>query len=188
MARNYWMMVISPENFEVTRKLGFKVHGLKAHHRRKAQRMEPGDRVLYYIGGKRNFAATATVTSRYSEDHSRAWKKEGVSDWAFKVHIQPEVVLDEDQFMDALQLAPRLDYVRRWAPENWYLAFAQSTMHILPKKDFVLVEQEMRKIKGKSARRSAMAPAGIPWRRGQPATPHSGGLATEQNLTHQQST
>ena len=154
MPKNYWMVVISLENFRITRKIGFNTQGLKSHQQRKAQRIEPGDRILYYIGGKRSFAATATATSRYFEDHSKRWEKEGLSDWAFSVHVQPEVVLDEREFMDASQLAPRLDYVRRWAPEDWYIAFAQSNLHILRKKDFLLVEHEMRRTKSNGAMRS----------------------------------
>ena len=147
MPRNYWMVVTSPENFQITRRQGFKVHGLKSYHQRKVQRIEPGDRILYYIGGQRYFAATATVTSRYFEERSSPRNKEGVGEFPLKVRIQPEIVLDEKDFMDARQLAPRLDYVRRWSPEDWYIAFAQSNLHLLPKKDFSLVEHEMKKVK-----------------------------------------
>lgn len=147
MPKNYWMVVTTPENFQTTRQLGFKVHGLKAHHQRKVQRIEPGDRILYYIGGQRYFAATATATSRYFEDRSPQQQKDGDGVRTFNVSIQPEIVLDEKDFIDARQLAPRLDFVRKWPPENWYIAFAQSNLHVLPKKDFLLVEEEMRKIK-----------------------------------------
>lgn len=156
MPKNYWMVVTSLENFEITRKLGFTVQGLKAHHQRKVQRIEPGDRILYYIGGaNKYFAATATVKSQYFEDRSPTWKQEGISEWAFRVRTQPDIVLDEAELIDARQLAPRLDYVRRWTPEDWYIAFAQSNLHLLPKRDFVLVEEEMRKIKASSSRHAA---------------------------------
>jgi len=153
MLKNYWMVVTGIENFQIARQLGFTVQGLKAQHQRKIQRIEPGDRILYYIGGRRYFAATATATSKYFEDRSSMWKKEGLSDWVFGVHIRPEIVLDEGEFIDARQLAPRLDYVRKWAPENWYMAFAQSNLHLLPKKDFLLIEEEMRKIKANISKR-----------------------------------
>ena len=159
MPRNYWMVVASPENFHINRRLGFKAQGLKAYHHRKLQRIEPGDRILYYIGGERKFGATATVTSRYFEDRTPTWKQEGTSDWVFRVRTKPEIVLDDNEFMDAYQLAPRLDYVRRWAPENWYIAFAQSNLHILPKKDFMLVEEEMRKVKANHTSSSPGHPA-----------------------------
>ena len=77
------------------------------------------------------------------------------------MHIQPGIVLDEKEFIDARQLAPRLDYVRRWAPENWYMAFAQTNLHILPKSDFILVEGEMRRIKANGSRRSTRDPANL---------------------------
>ena len=163
MPRNYWMIVTSLENFQITRGIGFKAQGIQANHQRKVQRIEPGDRLLYYIGGERRFGATATATSRYFEDRSETWKKEGVRGWAFRVNIRPEILLDDNQFMDACQLAPRLDYVRRWAPENWYLAFAQSSLHILPKKDFLLVEQEMRKVKANGAKNPEQVPAPLHW-------------------------
>ncbi len=157
MPKNYWMVVTSPENFEITRKLGFTVQGLKVHHQRKVQRMEPGDRMLFYIGCIRQFGATATIKSQYFEDRTPTWKPEGNSEWAFKVRIQGEVVLPNGNLMDVSQLAPRLDYVRRWTPEDWYIAFAQSTLHLLPKRDFMLVEEEMRRMKSGRSRRSPNA-------------------------------
>ncbi len=152
MPRNYWMIVTSPENFEMMRSRGFKVQGLKANHHRKAQRIEPGDCILYYVGHNRFFGATARATSRYSEDPSPPWKNDGMSKWAYKVDIEPEVVLNRDEYIDANQLAPRLDYVRKWTPETWYVAFAQTNLHLLPKKDFQLVEQEMKKLTSRASR------------------------------------
>lgn len=152
MPRNYWMIVTTPENFDIMRSQGFKIQGIKANHHRKAQRIEPGDCILYYVGRERFFGATARATSRYSEDPSPPWKKDGLSKWAYKVDIEPEVVLNNDEYIDANQLAPRLDYVRKWTPESWYIAFAQTNLHLLPKKDFQLVEQEMKKLTSRAGR------------------------------------
>ena len=77
MAQNFWMIVSSLENFQITRDLGFTAQGLKAQHRRKIQRIENGDRVLFYVYGSRKFTATATATSSYVEDDSGTWQKEG---------------------------------------------------------------------------------------------------------------
>ena len=162
MAKNYWMLVTSPENYMITKNMGFTAQPLKGQHPRKVQRVEPGDRILFYIGGSRYFGATATVTSKYYEDATPTWHKEGSSDWKYRVQIKPAIVLDEEQVIDARQLAPRLDYVRRWAPEDWYMAFAQSNLHLLPKKDFLLVEEEMRKLRARASRHPGPA---------QPASP-----------------
>ena len=161
MPKNYWMVALSPGNFRITRDLGFTVQGLKGHHHRKLRRVEPGDRILYYVGRDRIFGATATVKSQHFEDRTPTWEKDGVSDWIFRVRIQPNIVLDESEYIDARQLAPRLEYVRKWAPESWYIAFAQGYLHLLPKADFLMIEEEMRKIKAaksSSGRPPARAP------------------------------
>ena len=146
MPRNFWMIVCNPENFGITRDLGFTVQGLKGEHRRKAQRVETGDRILYYVSGIRRFTATATATSSFAEDSTPTWQKEGSTGWPYRVRIKPEVVLDESQYINANILAPRLDYVRRWPPETWHLAL-QGNLHLLPKNDFLLIEEEMKKLK-----------------------------------------
>jgi EVE domain len=146
MPRNFWMIVCNEENFHITKNLGFTIQGLKAQYRRKVQRVEAGDRLLYYVSGIRRFTATAMVTSSYQEDDAPIWKDEGSTGWPYRVSIKPEVVLDESQYIDAGLLAHRLDYVRRWPPENWYMAF-QGNLHLLPKNDFSLIEEEMKKLK-----------------------------------------
>ena len=47
---NYWLVVTSPENFTHDReKLGFKLQGIPHRYRKQVQRMQIGDRVVYYI-------------------------------------------------------------------------------------------------------------------------------------------
>ena len=164
MAKNYWMVVTTPENYEITRDMDFTLLGLKPHHRRKVQRIEPGDRMLFYLSRVRRFAATATATSKYFEDQTPLWKEEGSDPLSFRVKIRPEFVLVEEDFIDASQIAPRLDYVRRWVPEDWYMAFL-GNLHIFSKQDFSLIEGEMRKLmrrRGHTPRRAAPRPATLP--------------------------
>ena len=158
MANNFWMIISNRENFGITKNLGFTKQGLKAQHRRKLQRIENGDRVLFYVSGDRRFTATATATSSYFEDNNLIWENEGAANWPYQFNIKPEVVLDDHQYIDANLLAPRLDYVKRWPPENWYMAF-QGNLHLLPKNDFLLIEEEMKKLKyGKDHQRGTLAP------------------------------
>ena len=145
MPANFWMIVSNADNFRITRDLGFTVQGLKVQQRRKLQRVGPGDRVLFYVSGLRRFAATATVTSSYFPEETPIWDREGCAEWPFRIQIKPEVSLDDAQYIDANMLAPRLEYVKRWPPENWYMAF-QGNLHLLPKSDFMLIEEEMKKL------------------------------------------
>ena len=154
--KTYWMVVSSLENFHITRHTGFTVQGMMSRQRRKAQRMEPGDRLVYYMTGIRQFGATATIISKCMEDHEPVWKSEGrADDFPWRVSIKADIALEDEQFLDAREIGPRMEYVRRWPPEYWPLAL-QGNLHILPKADFELLEQEMRKVaaKGRASNRA----------------------------------
>ena len=146
MPGSHWMIVMTPENFEITRSRGLDLIGLKARHRKKAERMAVGDRILYYVSGVQVFPATATVSSAFFEDHAPIWlnteRKPDVSQW--RVRTRADVILQQYEYIDAHQVAPRLLYVKRWAPEDWPLAF-QGQVHLLSSADFSLVEGEMRR-------------------------------------------
>ena len=146
MPKSFWMVVKSPGNYEIAKKRHFDMVGLIAQHRRKVQRMAPGDRVLLYISQDRYFAASASVTKTLVIDHSPLWNVEGGSDFPYRVGIQPDVVLHPSQYIDAYQIAPRMDFTRRWTPELWFLAF-QGSLHLISKFDFNMVEEEMKKQK-----------------------------------------
>ena len=176
MPSNFWMVINNEENFRITQDLGFTVLGLKAQHRRKVQRIADGDRVLMYLSHLRRFVATATATSSYTETEDSIWSKEGKAGFPFRFNIKPEIVLKDEQFMDANLLAPRLEYVKRWPPEDWYMAF-QGNLHLLPKSDFLLIEEEMKKLHlGKDYKPTPVVPVRPQQRRRRP-TGRRGGLA-----------
>ena len=150
MAKNFWMVVQSPENFEISKRRGFNLHGLTSRQRRRAQRMEPDDRMLFYVGGDiRKWAAIAAVAERYYEDRTPVWRSNGRrEDFPYRVKLAPKVVLDQPDYIDAMVLAPRLEYLKRWPPELWPLAFVD-TLHLLPQRDFRLIEGEMKRVLSK---------------------------------------
>lgn len=145
MPSNFWMIINNEENFRITQAREFTLLGLKAQHRRKVQRITEGDRVLLYISHIRRFVATATAMSSYFEAEEPIWVNEGSTGFPYHIKLEPGVVLEDEQFIDANLLAPRLEYVKRWNPEDWYMAF-QGNLHLLPKNDFILIEEEMKKL------------------------------------------
>ncbi len=146
MPHNFWMINCSERNFDIARDLGFTQQGLKAEYRRKVQRVEPGDRIIYYVNGARAFTATATVTKGYEEVNSGPWVKEGRASLPWRIGIKPDIVLEQKQYIKAGLIAYRLEYLRKWPPEDWYLAF-QGNLHLLSKGDFFLLESEMLKLR-----------------------------------------
>jgi hypothetical protein len=139
------MVVTTLENLRKTRERGYTLLGVRSRHRRRAETMREGDRVLYYVTGKMAFAGTCTLTSGMFEEHSPLWRsprREEDHPWRFR--SRPEVVLEEPEWVPARDIAYRMEYVRKWPPEHWALAF-QGHVHQLPQKDFRLVEQELRR-------------------------------------------
>src|SRR6266542_4157941 len=147
-----WMIVTSADNYERTRKLRFTVQGIKSRHRRKAERMAPGDRVCWYLTGTQGFAATATIASPYFEGSEPIWVSEKTGDtypWRFK--IKKDHALDADHAVAAESLLAKLAFVKRWPKQHWRLAF-QGNVHELDAKDFGIIETA---IAAAEARRSA---------------------------------
>lgn len=163
MADSHWMIVISPENYHITKEMGFTLLGLQKQHRRKAERMALNDRILYFISRERVFAATCSVTSPYFEDHTPIWKSwDGKEDYPYRVNTRPVVVLQEDEYVDAYQIAPRMMYVKRWPPEQWPLAF-HGQVHLLSRQDFRLIEHEMERIAQARNSRPERSHSGKAW-------------------------
>jgi hypothetical protein len=101
------------------------------------------------------FPATATVTSSYFEDQSQIWQsnERRADNFPWRVHTTPDLVLEPHEYVDAQLLAPRLLYVKRWAPEDWALAF-QGNVHLLSAADFSLVDNEIqRTVRARGQRR-----------------------------------
>ena len=89
--------------------------------------------------------ADVTLTSDSYEDHELIWKSQNPKeDYPYRVSLQLNYALNKDKLIDAKEIGPRLDYVKKWVPEMWYLAFVGG-LHLLPKKDFNLIEDEIRR-------------------------------------------
>ena len=151
MARNYWMVVVSTENFHIIKERDFSVYGFRAKLKKRVERMEVGDRMLFYLSREQRFPATVTVTSTMFEDREPLLNSpSGQEDFPCRVHIEPAVVLEEEDYIDARQLGPTLEYVKKWIPERWPLAFV-GDLHLVPKKDLFLIEDEMKRITSKQS-------------------------------------
>lgn len=158
MSKTFWMVVVDEENLEITRENGFDVLGIDSHNRRKSVRITPDDRLLFYVRDKKGFAATATVESEHYEDNTRVWKHHEKSErFPNRVKMKPEYVLDAEDYIDAREIAPTLEYVKKWPTERWPLAFF-GMLHIVPQRDFNLLEDEIRKASEAAEKRRPVTP------------------------------
>lgn len=98
---NFWLIVTSPKNFRVDRKsLGFKTQGLPLRFRKSLQKMEVGDKVVYYVMTLQKFGATAFISGEYFEDQKKLWTDEDEV-WPARRPSEPEIILNDDELLDA---------------------------------------------------------------------------------------
>jgi len=144
--RNFWMVSETYENFQKSHELNFSIHGLKHKYRKQSKRMEPNDRILYYINNKKKWAITGTITSKSFTDNKIIWTSIYPDElYPNRVYMQPDIILKENNYIDAMILAPSLEYLKKWLPEMWPLAFHEN-LHLIPSKDFNLIEGEMKRL------------------------------------------
>ncbi len=156
MARNYWLLVSTPENFEVSRERRFDLAAMKSRHEKKAQRVQPGDKVVFYVTGQMAIAGLAEVKSTYFISEDPVWHSEKSGEtYPFRFQITPELVLQKGDFVPVMDWVHEMQYVRKWPPEHWRLAF-QGNVHLIPEEDYRLIEGKLR------ARAGNAAGAGLP--------------------------
>jgi predicted RNA-binding protein len=139
----YWIVVSSPDNWQRTADRGFTVQGLKSRHRKKAELMHSGDKIVSYVTGAKAFAGVLTITSEYYEEHDNPiWvsgnKKRADEDYPFRVKVEKDVWLPEGELVDAEPLARQMEYASRYPAANWTLAF-QGNVHPINESDYALI-------------------------------------------------
>jgi hypothetical protein len=120
-----WILTGSPENHAATAERGHTLIGCKERRRRQAEQMEPGDRIVLFATRALAFAASIRLTSGMFEDRTPVWPvtrgREDQYPWRF--HAEPELVLDDQQWLPAEAVNHKLEHVRKWPAAHWTLAY-----------------------------------------------------------------
>ena len=131
-----WILTGSPENFAATREQGFTLIGMKERRRRMAEQMIPGDRIVFYLTQIGAFGGSIRLTSDMFEDRTPVWPgKPGKPDpYPWRFQSEPEVVLDEEDWVPAEAVKDELEHVAKWPPDHWRLAF-QGQLRMVSERD-----------------------------------------------------
>jgi predicted RNA-binding protein len=140
-----WILTGSLDNFRATRKHGFTVIGAKEGRRRMAEQIEPGDRIVLYVTGVQAFGAIVRVTGEMYEDREKIWpgKPGKVDPYPWRFETEPEIILEEEDFVPAVELVGQLDHIGKWPAEHWHLAF-QGQLRRVSEADAKLLERRIR--------------------------------------------
>ena len=140
-----WILTGSLDNFRATRAHGFRVIGAKERRRAMAEQIEPGDRIVFYVTGVQAFGGVRGGHGAMYEDRTPIWPgKPGKRDpYPWRFETRPEVVLEEDDFVPAVELVGDLEHARKWPSEHWQLAF-QGQLRTVSEADAELLERRIR--------------------------------------------
>ena len=169
----YWIVVGSPENFQIAIRRGFDLFGFKSTRRRETSEMQPGDKLVFYLTGIKKFGGIARVASEAFEAHTKIFKSEKKpgEDYPFRVKTKAEIVLSEDRWLDVPDYVPLLEMTRKGAMKSWGMAF-QGNLHKISPADYKVIESAMR---ASAKRKPAKAkPAAKPAKRSTAAKARSG--------------
>jgi predicted RNA-binding protein len=144
-----WILTGSLDNFRVTRERGFQLIGAKERRRNLAEQIEPGDEIVLYVTVVQAFGGIVRVTGEMFEDRTKVWpgKPGKVDPYPWRFETEPVLVLDEEDFVPAVELAGELEHVRKWPAEHWQLAF-QGQLRTVSDADAKLLEGRIREAAG----------------------------------------
>jgi hypothetical protein len=125
---------------------------MKERRRRQAELFEPGDEIVFYLTVVQSFGGIVRVTSEMFEDRTKVWPgKPGNPDpYPWRFETEPLVVLDERQWIPAVELASELEHVGKWPIEHWHLAF-QGQLRTVSDADAALLNRRIRAAAGAPA-------------------------------------
>jgi hypothetical protein len=98
------------------------------------------------------FAGSIVVTGDLYEDRAKLWPgKPGKDDpYPWRFATEPEVVLDEGDYVPAESLRTVLEHVRKWPEDHWKLAF-QGQLRTVSEHDAGVLLDRLREAAGARA-------------------------------------
>lgn len=137
-----YLVVTSPENWQTTAALGWRLLGLKSTRRNMATRLQPGDHAVCYATGIKRFIAVVRIAGPCFEEWTQIWSAKRDSElYPYRYPIEPLVVVGPADGPDAEALAPELEFPRKWGA-HLSLAF-QGNIKPIPAADTDRIAQAL---------------------------------------------
>ena len=141
MSNTYWLVNFSLENFNISKKRSFDLLGFSKKDNKLTNKINTNDNVLFYISDIKSFVGSSVVNSKKFFDKKKIWDlEEDDVKFPYRVKLKSTKILPEKNFMSGYDVAPSLSYLKRWAPEDWYLAFL-APVHIISHNDYQIISK-----------------------------------------------
>ncbi len=109
---------------------------MKAKRKSYAQKVEVGDKVVFYLTKIGKFGGVAEFKSKVKGNKSKIFLEEKLGEthpWRFDVKF--EVALDDKGYIPAEKFKDKLKYLAKWPAKYWKLGF-QGNVHEIPEEDY----------------------------------------------------
>lgn len=135
----HWLLVSSPDNFEVSRSRGFDTAGMKTRWCKAAGEVRVGDSVFFYLTGVKAIGGEASVTGPAYEDYEKIWESTKPGEvYPHRFPISLVKARARGDYLPVTSFLDHYEYARRWPVKNWTLAF-QGNVHRLGEADYRLI-------------------------------------------------
>ncbi|MDA1010165.1 MAG: EVE domain-containing protein [Chloroflexi bacterium] len=138
-----WIVVGTPENFEVLRKRKFDIAAFKSSRQKQSSEMQPGDRLVYYLTGQVQFGGVVEVTGEaYQDDAEIGLYSEGKEgeDFPYRIATKPVVIAKPGREVEVREITDLLDKTRKFGPKKLGMCF-RGNLHRITDGDLQVIER-----------------------------------------------
>ncbi|MBM02001.1 MAG: hypothetical protein CL762_04720 [Chloroflexi bacterium] len=133
MPNTYWLINLKSEEY-LKNSSNKRNQIFTNRDNKKVSRMLSGDMLIFYISDKNRFVGISEIRSDEAEE---------LSNKNLSIKVKKINHLNINNSVDGDQIGPRLEYVKRWAPEKWRLAMVGS-LHIISQNDYNLIDSSIK--------------------------------------------
>lgn len=138
-----WIVVGSPENFELLRERDFDICAFKSSRQKQSSEMQPGDRIVHYLTGVVQFGGIVEVTGEMFEDTTdiglRSESKENEA-YPYRIPTNPVVIPPAGDYIEVREITDLLDKTRALGPKKLGMAF-RGNLHKISDGDYAEIER-----------------------------------------------
>jgi|TARA_B110000263_G_scaffold76923_1_gene67181 hypothetical protein len=143
MANTFWLINLSSENFKISQERSFDIIGFSKKDNKLTNKIDINDNVIFYVSELRSFVGLARVDSKKYYETKKIWNVGNDDEiLPYRVKLSSPKILSERKFVSAYEVSPSLSYIKKWAPEDWYLAFI-TPVHVISQNDYSIISNDI---------------------------------------------
>jgi predicted RNA-binding protein len=138
-----WIVVGTPENFEVLRKRKFDIAAFKSSRQKQSSEMRPGDRLVFYLTGRVQFGGVVEVTGEAYEDREDiglASEDKEEEAYPYRIATKPVIIAKPGDEIEIREITDLLDKTRKFGPKKLGMCF-RGNLHRISDGDLQVIER-----------------------------------------------